>query len=143
MARKSVTPTRICAGPRVSALNVCLARALVTFSRCPPRKDDNDDIMTFARAWTGFEHQDWRANLESFCSSGQASCSASNRIDPMRIVGSWRDAFPTVIVDEASQATIKQNLDQVFLDLKLFEGGKQRVGEGVRRQAQGRVHPGP
>jgi len=49
----------------------------------------NDDITTFARAWTGFVLQARRGNVES--TSGFQS---SNKIDPMRILGDRRDPFP-------------------------------------------------
>jgi len=44
----------------------------------------NDDIESFARAWTGFDVQPRRSNIEG----------RDNRLDPMRIVPSWRDRFP-------------------------------------------------
>ena len=51
--------------------------------------------MTLSRAWTGFEHASWRANYESYCTPYENCGSAKNKIDPMRIVGEWRDVFPT------------------------------------------------
>mmetsp|Transcript_1433 Transcript_1433/g.2264 ORF Transcript_1433/g.2264 Transcript_1433/m.2264 type:complete len:3782 (+) Transcript_1433:192-11537(+) len=47
----------------------------------------NEDIMSFARAWTGFDYQRKRANVEERSWSG-------NHIDPMRIEAQWRDRFP-------------------------------------------------
>ncbi len=44
----------------------------------------NDDIMSFSRAWTGFDLQPRRGNVEG----------ANNRLDPMDIVPAWRDQFP-------------------------------------------------
>jgi hypothetical protein len=44
----------------------------------------NDDIMSFSRAWTGFDLQLRRGNMEG----------RDNRIDPMRIIPEWRDRFP-------------------------------------------------
>jgi len=44
----------------------------------------NDDIMSFSRAWTGFDLQLQRGNMEG----------RSNRLDPMRINAEWRDRFP-------------------------------------------------
>lgn len=44
----------------------------------------NDDVMSFSRAWTGFDLQSPRGNLESW----------DNPIDPMKIVPEWRDVFP-------------------------------------------------
>ena len=44
----------------------------------------NDDVMSFSRAWTGFDLQSQRGNLESW----------DNPIDPMKIVPEWRDVFP-------------------------------------------------
>lgn len=47
----------------------------------------NDEIMSFARIWTGFDYQQGRGNVEESSWSG-------NRHDPMRIQASWRDKFP-------------------------------------------------
>jgi hypothetical protein len=47
----------------------------------------NDEIMSFARVWTGFDYQQTRGNVEETSWSG-------NRHDPMRIQASWRDKFP-------------------------------------------------
>ena len=47
----------------------------------------NDDIESFARAWTGFDLQPTRSNIEAGPSRG-------NRIDPLRIIPEWRDRFP-------------------------------------------------
>ncbi len=44
----------------------------------------NDDIMSLSRAWTGFDLQPRRGNMEG----------GDNRLDPMRIVAEWRDRFP-------------------------------------------------
>jgi len=44
----------------------------------------NEHVMSFARAWTGFDRQPKRGNVEG----------NDNRIDPMRIQASWRDRFP-------------------------------------------------
>lgn len=47
----------------------------------------NDEIMSFARAWTGFDLHSQRGNIEDVNWSG-------NRMDPMRIEAPWRDMFP-------------------------------------------------
>lgn len=44
----------------------------------------NDDIMSFSRAWTGFDIQSRRGNVEG----------NQNYLDPMRIQAQWRDRFP-------------------------------------------------
>lgn len=44
----------------------------------------NDDIMSLSRAWTGFDLQLRRSNIEG----------GDNRVDPMKIVPDWRDRFP-------------------------------------------------
>jgi len=44
----------------------------------------NEDIMSLSRAWTGFDLQPMRGNMEG----------SSNRLDPMRLEASWRDRFP-------------------------------------------------
>jgi len=46
----------------------------------------NDEIMSFARIWTGFDYQQSRGNVEDDWSG--------NRLDPMRIQALWRDKFP-------------------------------------------------
>jgi hypothetical protein len=48
---------------------------------------DNSDIQTFARAWTGFYLQNRRGNYEGFRWT-------TNKIDPLRVNGLWRDPFP-------------------------------------------------
>ncbi|GFH53341.1 hypothetical protein CTEN210_09817 [Chaetoceros tenuissimus] len=48
----------------------------------------NDDIESLARAWTGFDLQPTRSNIEA------AVPSRGNRLDPMRIIAEWRDRFP-------------------------------------------------
>eukprot|EP00656_Telonema_subtile_P022373 TRINITY_DN2349_c0_g4_i2.p1 TRINITY_DN2349_c0_g4~~TRINITY_DN2349_c0_g4_i2.p1 ORF type:complete len:1161 (-),score=234.81 TRINITY_DN2349_c0_g4_i2:206-3688(-) len=58
----------------------------------------NDHVMSFARAWTGFDRQAFRGNLEAV--SGPYS---SNSVDPMQIKSDWRDSLP------------KTNLDKGFL----------------------------
>jgi hypothetical protein len=50
----------------------------------------NEHIMSFARAWTGFDLQPRRGNVEGY----------DNRIDPMRIQASWRDKFPKSDLDD-------------------------------------------
>ena len=59
----------------------------------PLQTYDNDDIMDFARAWTGFDSQPQRGGLEQ---CGEASCSRAveNWVDPMAIKPDWRDTFP-------------------------------------------------
>ena len=49
----------------------------------------NEDIMTFARAWTGFDNQPMRGNIES-----QSDKYGANSIDPMRINPKFRDLLP-------------------------------------------------
>ena len=49
----------------------------------------NEDIMAFSRAWTGFDRQSARGNIESV-----RDVDSPNRIDPMRIVAAYRDQFP-------------------------------------------------
>jgi len=48
---------------------------------------DNTDIQNYARAWTGFNRQNRRANFEGYWHT-------VNRIDPMGIYGPKRDPFP-------------------------------------------------
>lgn len=48
---------------------------------------DSQNIISFASAWTGFLRQPGRANYESVKGT-------VNRVDPMRLVASFRDRFP-------------------------------------------------
>ena len=50
---------------------------------------DNDDIMDFSRAWTAFDLQAPRGNLEHYFGDD-----SENMIDPMQLKPTWRDAFP-------------------------------------------------
>lgn len=47
-----------------------------------------EDIQTFARGWTGFNHAPRRSNVEAYY------WDTGNRIDPMIIHGPWRDHSP-------------------------------------------------
>lgn len=51
----------------------------------------NDDIVEYARVWTGFTNQLKRGNIEMD--------NNKNRIDPMKINVQWRDPFPKMGVD--------------------------------------------
>ncbi|KAL7563666.1 hypothetical protein ACA910_013399 [Epithemia clementina (nom. ined.)] len=46
----------------------------------------NDDIMEYARVWTGFRSQYTRGNIEQN--------TWDNKIDPMQIIAGWRDVLP-------------------------------------------------
>jgi uncharacterized protein (DUF1501 family)/uncharacterized protein (DUF1800 family) len=50
---------------------------------------DNDAITSYARAWTGFQRQRVRGNVEN-----DQTATYTNRIDPMKIEVDWRDRFP-------------------------------------------------
>lgn len=47
-----------------------------------------EDIQTFARGWTGFDHAFRRSNVEAYY------WDPGNRIDPMILRGEWRDHSP-------------------------------------------------
>mmetsp|Transcript_8963 Transcript_8963/g.10761 ORF Transcript_8963/g.10761 Transcript_8963/m.10761 type:complete len:2332 (-) Transcript_8963:118-7113(-) len=49
----------------------------------------NDDILNFARAWTGFDRQSGRGNIEA-----DDIEDANNHIDPMQLKSNWRDILP-------------------------------------------------
>jgi hypothetical protein len=51
---------------------------------------DDHDIVTFARAWTGFRQPDSRAGIES----GTGAALRTNWVDPMPISPQFRDALP-------------------------------------------------
>ena len=50
----------------------------------------NEHIISYARAWTGFDEQNFRGNFER---TGETQ---PNRIDPMQIVIDWRDILPKI-----------------------------------------------
>jgi hypothetical protein len=49
----------------------------------------NEDIESFARAWTGFDRHAVRGNYEE-----RDTGTSDNKIDPMQIVSDYRDPFP-------------------------------------------------
>ncbi|KAL7542550.1 hypothetical protein ACHAXR_011864 [Thalassiosira sp. AJA248-18] len=49
----------------------------------------NENIESFARAWTGFDRIAARGNYEE-----SRTGTSDNRLDPMRIIPDWRDPFP-------------------------------------------------
>ena len=50
---------------------------------------DNDDVMSFAKVWTGTDRQTSRGNMESKTGIG-----AGNLVDPVQLKPQWRDYFP-------------------------------------------------
>ena len=42
------------------------------------------DLMSYSRAWTGLDWQQWRGNTDAL----------SSRVDPMRVIPEWHDYFP-------------------------------------------------
>jgi len=50
---------------------------------------ENEHVMSYARAWTGFDRQFGRGNIE--LSGGNP-----NRIDPMQLHAEWRDVYPKI-----------------------------------------------
>eukprot|EP00547_Thalassionema_nitzschioides_P008451 CAMPEP_0194227304 /NCGR_PEP_ID=MMETSP0156-20130528/42790_1 /TAXON_ID=33649 /ORGANISM="Thalassionema nitzschioides, Strain L26-B" /LENGTH=2008 /DNA_ID=CAMNT_0038959783 /DNA_START=685 /DNA_END=6711 /DNA_ORIENTATION=- len=48
----------------------------------------NAEIESLARAWTGFDRQRMRGNIEDYY--------GINRLDPMKIIADWRDLFPKI-----------------------------------------------
>jgi len=56
---------------------------------------DTDDIVSMARAWTGFDRRLPRENIESASYASRGSYVArDNNIDPLQIKPEWRDPFP-------------------------------------------------
>ncbi len=55
----------------------------------------NDDIVDFARVWTGFDRQAIRSNLASIFQFG----ATPNLVDPMQMKSSWHDRFPKAKLD--------------------------------------------
>ena len=51
----------------------------------PIRTYSNDDLLEYARVWTGFRENVGRGNKDD---------TSRNRIDPMKIEEKWRDVFP-------------------------------------------------
>jgi hypothetical protein len=57
----------------------------------PVRAYTNDDIVEYARVWTGFESRKLRGNIENVYTT--------NNIDPMRINMEYRDVLPKMGLD--------------------------------------------
>jgi hypothetical protein len=57
----------------------------------PVRAYTNDDIVEYARVWTGFEARALRGNIENVY--------ITNNVDPMRINMEYRDVFPKMGLD--------------------------------------------
>ena len=55
----------------------------------PKETYTNEDIESFARAWTGFDRQAVRGNYEE-----RRGGSTDNKIDPMQVIAAYRDPFP-------------------------------------------------
>ncbi len=55
----------------------------------PKQTYTNEDIESFARAWTGFDRNPVRGNYEDRRTGG-----ADNRLDPMKVIAAYRDPFP-------------------------------------------------
>lgn len=55
----------------------------------PKETYTNEDIMSFSRAWTGFDRQGVRGNTEE-----HRTGSADNKLDPMKVIAAYRDPFP-------------------------------------------------
>lgn len=70
---------------------------------------DSQDIISFARAWTGFARQTKRANIESM--------GLVNRLDPMRINPLLRDRFPK---PDLSGGFIGDKVRSTFVDYQLL-----------------------
>ena len=57
----------------------------------PIMTSPTDDVVTLARAWTGFTRQAARTNLEN---RDGAADGGRNNVDPMNLRPDWRDIFP-------------------------------------------------
>jgi uncharacterized protein (DUF1800 family)/uncharacterized protein (DUF1501 family) len=55
----------------------------------------NDDIVSFARIWTGFDRALTRSNVEH-----QNGLNSDNYFDPMQLKPEWRDFFPKRALDK-------------------------------------------
>ncbi len=64
------------------SLHCCLSSLFIFFTKARQTIRGNDDIMNFARVFTGFDQQRDRGNMEDL--DGQ------NRIDPMKMKAVWR-----------------------------------------------------
>ena len=64
---------------------------LVDANGDPLQSYDNDDILSAARAWTGFVHPTQRGNLEP----RNLNPLLKQHVDPMRILPERRDVFPS------------------------------------------------
>ena len=55
----------------------------------PKETYTNEDIESFARAWTGFDRQAARGNYED-----RRGGSTDNRLDAMKVIAAYRDPLP-------------------------------------------------
>ena len=75
----------------------------------PAETYTNEDIMTFARAWTNFQRREFRPNLEVFSDF----LFSDNEVDPMHLPTSdGRDVFPKLGLDD---------------------GGREYIGDKIKR----------
>ena len=93
---------------------------------------DNNDIMNFAKCWTGFGKQLTRANIEA-----SRNGDSSNMIDPMPILPKRRDPFPKLTLSGVNSATkmylgdsyplcVDSNTSETAcVELAFFTNGKQ------------------
>ena len=63
-------------------------------SNQPIQTYNNDDVMSFAKVWTGSDRQMSRGNMESKTGIG-----ANNLVDPVQLKPEWRDYFPKTSLD--------------------------------------------
>jgi len=104
---------------------------------------DNEDIMTFARSWTGFERNKPRANLES---DWDTEYWASNFIDPMFLPAKdRRDVFPKLGLEDGGKRAYIGDKVQRCDDLPprafLQEGARYRFLGWDSTPVSGRADP--
>ncbi len=80
----------------------------------------NDDIIDFARLWTGFDRQAIRDNFATIFAFG----TSSNYVDKMQIRPQWRDRFPKAKLDSGYLGDTYPLCDDMPAQAFLREGAR-------------------
>jgi uncharacterized protein (DUF1501 family)/uncharacterized protein (DUF1800 family) len=103
----------------------------------------NNDIVDFARIWTGFERQVWRQGL-----SDNRYIQNYNYVDPMNIRAQWRDRLPKAKLDSGyigDEYPLCKELAPLYFLRKgavfLFSGDSPLEGSDITER--GRLTPVP
>ena len=81
---------------------------------------DNEDIMDYARAWTGFRRRSGRGNVEE-------RHDYLNSLDPLQIIVPWRDQVPKRGLDRQYVGDKYMLCDDLPVRTFLRNGAKYRL----------------